>query len=195
LSDKPKLPLSVARPLAEELSILLQPACLRIAVAGSIRRLRPEVSDIELVAVPKIETVEEVDGDLFGAKATREWNLLFEALDRFIPSYIKSGPKYRAFYWPVRRDGETTGHVQVDLFTATPENYGLILAIRTGSAGFSKQLVTALRARGLCSSEGRVYHLVNNEPAGDPVSTPSELDVFRLAGMKWIAPAERNYEL
>ena len=42
----------VMRKQAEALRELLAPACARIEIAGSIRREKPKVKDVELVAVP-----------------------------------------------------------------------------------------------------------------------------------------------
>jgi DNA polymerase/3'-5' exonuclease PolX len=47
--------------LAEEALNALKPYCERALIAGSIRRMKPEVKDIELVAIPK-----QVPAGLFG---------------------------------------------------------------------------------------------------------------------------------
>ncbi len=56
--------LADANPIAQRLHELLRPACERVAIAGSIRRAKPLVADIELVAMPLVE--EEDGGDLWG---------------------------------------------------------------------------------------------------------------------------------
>lgn len=48
-----KLPLQHAEQLAHRLVELLTPHCERIDVAGSIRRKKQEVGDIEIVCLPK----------------------------------------------------------------------------------------------------------------------------------------------
>ncbi len=45
--------LDKALEIAEKTKELLAPYCERIEIAGSIRRKKPEVKDIELVAIPK----------------------------------------------------------------------------------------------------------------------------------------------
>src|SRR5262249_43464508 len=54
--EKHRVPLEHANELALEVVELLGEACERIAVAGSIRRRRPDVADIEVVCGPRIET-------------------------------------------------------------------------------------------------------------------------------------------
>ena len=45
--------LQKAKAIAEELKALLEPVCQRVEIAGSIRRQKPEVGDIELLVIPK----------------------------------------------------------------------------------------------------------------------------------------------
>lgn len=192
-------PLQLVRPLAEELRLLLEPACKRIQIAGSIRRLRPDIGDIEIVCIPKIETVEVPrEGELFQERREESYHLLWRALDGFLEGatrtgYILKGEKYRAFRWPVRgEEGEDIGHVRVDVFTTTPEGWGWIYLVRTGSREFSKSVAGALKARSLRAEAGRIYHVVNDEIHGPPIGTPEEEDVFHLIGRAYVAPAARS---
>jgi DNA polymerase/3'-5' exonuclease PolX len=95
-----RVPFAEAAAVAGNLALLLDPACSRLAVAGSIRRGSPGVGDIELVAVPIIET--EPDG-LFGE---RQMNRLTERIDGLIDygdSVLAShptDPKRGAAGWP-----------------------------------------------------------------------------------------------
>jgi DNA polymerase/3'-5' exonuclease PolX len=45
--------LEQALEIAEKVKALLAPHCERIEIAGSIRRKKPDVKDIEIVAIPK----------------------------------------------------------------------------------------------------------------------------------------------
>ena len=91
------------------------------------------VGDIELVAIPRY-----VPAGLFGDYTA---NLLCEHLHasdayRFTKGDHANG-RYYQLALPMHAD------VQLDLFLAQPDNWGLTLLVRTGSAGFS----TALLAR------------------------------------------------
>jgi DNA polymerase/3'-5' exonuclease PolX len=46
-------PLAEATALATELVDLLRVFCARIEIAGSVRRRRPDIGDLELVVVPQ----------------------------------------------------------------------------------------------------------------------------------------------
>jgi len=77
--------------------------------------------------------------------------------------------------------------IKLDLFTATPANWGLILAIRTGPAGFShKMLACNWVDKGFKSVEGMLTK------GGRQYSVPEERDLFKLIGLRWIEPEERD---
>ena len=210
---KIRRPLSHVSPLAWELQAVLSQACRRIVVAGSIRRGAPEVSDIELVAIPKVETLETGAVDLFKKPELVEYNMLWKAVDAFAPNYVRGdgAEKSRSLLWPLRRKGEFLGSVQVDIFTATPENWGLILAIRTGPAEFSRRLVTALARNNRPSHGGFVRNADGVRPervsGGIPswsdsqkeamakIDTREERDVFRLARLPMLPANERATNL
>lgn len=191
--NKLKRQFSEIEPIARELQSLLRPACHRIEIAGSIRRHRPEVGDIELVAIPRIETVEvPVFESLFSSVKVETVNLLWRALEGLGDKIerLKWGDKYRAFLWPT----DETRNVQVDLFTADRDNWGLIFLIRTGSAEYSRHIVTELRRHGLVADGGRVYRRgQNGNPIGTPIPTPEEDDIFRMVKKRVLVPLDRNW--
>ncbi|HMS44057.1 MAG TPA: hypothetical protein PKE69_27770, partial [Pyrinomonadaceae bacterium] len=70
--------LSNAKNIPNSLIEEMSPYCAQILIAGSIRREKPEVKDIEIVAVPKFENYLEPSGNLFEPEITVSKNLLFE---------------------------------------------------------------------------------------------------------------------
>lgn len=161
--------LAQARAIAERCLCELEPHCERIAIAGSIRRGKPEPKDIEIVAIPK-----PYDTGLFEsgiATVVNQW----EKVKGELPC------KYTQRVLP---EG-----IKLDLFFATPENWGLIFAIRTGSAEFShKRLASRWSAMGY-KSEGGV--LMRD---GESICVREEKDLFDLLGMAWIEPKDRNLQ-
>ena len=75
LQPKTKYPLATAQAVAAELVHALQPACARLAVAGSVRRCKAQVGDIELVYVPRFadrpSPIANSQVDLFQTKSVR----------------------------------------------------------------------------------------------------------------------------
>lgn len=174
---KTKLPYAETLEIATHLAGRLESSCARIEIAGSLRRKCAEVGDIELVAIPKTVPVL----DMFGAETGEVSSLLWGRLNIIVPNdqRVKWGEKYRQFVF------EDT---QVDLFTATPKNFGWIYLIRTGSADFSHGMAARLNERGLTSKDGMIV----SRGGSTPFPTPEEEDVFRLAGRPYVKPEERQ---
>ena len=149
----------MARELLEE----MRPFCQLVAVAGSLRREKGKHGgqgprDIELVYLDQAG-----DGD-------RHLNLLLEQghieQRTDVNGITRWGEKAKmGVYYP--RKG---GIIPVDFFRVLdPDQWGLILAIRTGSGNFNKLLVTTEAAGGACPlnrkvAGGYVWDLSNLPP-------------------------------
>lgn len=166
-------PYHLVMPVAERLVMELDRHCERIEIAGSLRRLKPMVRDIEIVAIPTRAT------NIFGEPVAGK-TYLDHALDVLGVNFTARGQKYQSFTY--------NGH-KVDLFLPTRETWGSIFAIRTGSADFTHQLVSGpplgIRPAEIRFSEGRLWH------NGKLLRTPQEADVFAAVGLKWIKPENR----
>lgn len=183
-SDR-KLPLADAVKVACRIIDMIAPACDRIEVAGSVRRRKPEVGDIEIVAIAAR------DHDLFGEPRGSRLDPVLDRLAREgVLSPIRGGERYKQFVVP-------DAGCKLDLFLCDPATWGVIFTLRTGSAGFSHQLVTQRDRRtssgrpGLLPVDCRVQdgRVWRGEQA---LETPEEADVFRVAGLDWIEPEERS---
>jgi len=158
--------LPIMQTAAERLAADLAPLSIRLEIAGSIRRRRPDVKDIELVAMVK-------DGAL--ACALRERAL----------QVIKTGPKYTQ----VIIGDEDAGPVLVDLFqTEDPAQWGMLLFIRTGCADF---VTRALAYWKKVSPLGYCFENTLRTVSGQIIQTPEEADVFRALQCPFIAPERR----
>lgn len=177
MSDGTRIPRALA--LAEAIKIMqsIGPVCDRVEVAGSLRRKRPDVGDIEIVAIPT--PAESLFGDLFYSAAPVK-----AALERAgYTEFSKDGELFKQFQTP-------TG-VNCDLFLTTPEGWGLCYLIRTGPAEHSRRMVTARREGGLMPSNLRVRDLrLYRGPVALP--TPEEQDVYNWYGLPYLEPEERR---
>ena len=180
MSAATRMPYSVVRPVAERIVEALAPYCERIELAGSLRRMRPQIGDIEIVAIPRRPV------NLFGQTLDNGPTGLDRFLDERGVRFAKRGRKYQQF---------TYGRYKVDLFLTTAETWGCVFAIRTGSADFSHWLVSP-QPRGACpwsvrfggkdAHPGRLLH------DGRLLATPEESDVFAALGLAWVEPEERH---
>jgi len=195
--------------IAERLLAALAPACDRMQVAGSIRRRKSMVKDIELVAVPRwrLVPVEGVTQSMFQPPQMQRVSLLREAIERevgdrlmvikpntseIIPWVLKDDSRYVRLYLPKQA-------LKVDLFVCTPETWGMNYMIRTGSGvgpsgipsdGFAPRMLARWKevaGAGAHSMESRLYR----PAARQPEDTPEERDVFRLCRVAWVPPEER----
>lgn len=187
MSSGDKRPIAEVLPLAEALLEQLRPFCERLELAGSLRRKVKLVGDIELVAIPKRRP------DLFGQPG--QASLLWEKLDSLVGrEYFRAGEKYRAFEWK-----NAAEKIKVDLFTAEPENFGLIYLIRTGSADFSHHVVKKLADVCYPSHGGWVrrapgrWDWSDKEKDGfEKIETPTEEKVFEYARIPYRTPEQRH---
>src|SRR3990167_7413889 len=148
--------LSRAAEIAQRTKAQLAPHCHRIEIAGSIRRCKASVGDIEIVAIPK-----PYDVGLFASG-------IASVVDQWTKVKGELPCKYTQRLLP---EGIT-----LDLFFAKPENWGLIFSIQTGSAHFSHQVLARGWVKaGYRSKDGMLYR-----QTGEAVPVPEEHDLFRI---------------
>jgi len=157
-------PLEVVFPLARRLVQTLRERAVvdRVEVAGSFRRARETVGDLDLLVTSKDPA------SVFTA---------------FTAQPIVSEVKMR---------GETKetvlleGGLQVDLRVVKPEEYGAALVYFTGSKDHNIHLRTLARDRGLKVNEYGVFR------GEDRVAGASEEEVYASLGLAWIPPELRE---
>lgn len=175
MSNSARLPYARMLPIAQSIVGRLAPNCQRIEIAGSLRRQKETIGDVELIAVPTEALYAQLDELLAGGKirhaATKRW-----------------GQKLRSFVFDTR-SGDP---VQVDLFLQPdPATWGVNFMIRTGSAEFSHRMVTKRSQGGWMPDqyqvdEARVWR------NGKALETPEEEYVFSLWRMDYVEPQQRT---
>lgn len=181
MKTKPKLehtcfPLSIAYEIAVNALNTLISCCDKIHIAGSIRRKKEFVHDIEIVCLPK----EISSKDMFGEEKTIR-DSTFEKTVNTIGKVIIGNANGRMMQI------ELSESIILDLFIANKINYGNILLIRTGDWEFSRFFMgTVLRKNGYHSEGGFVK---KNE---EIIPTPDEDVLFKLCKLPFIDPEKRN---
>lgn len=198
----------IAYPLARELVGFLTPGCVRIEIAGSLRREKSEPGDIEIVAIPSLGTYEV--RDLFDQVAERHAvNHLDQALDLllddgawiFDTEVKRNGPKYK-------RLKHVVSGICCDLFITDRRRWGYTFAVRTGPAEFSHALVTRALNHGhffrdgLLHAHAPLFEMKQGKretqpcPLGETcpniIETPDEIDLFNVLGLTYIEPNRRS---
>lgn len=166
--------LSEAKFIADGVVAKLAPYCDRIAIAGSVRRQKPEPRDLEIVCIPKKTTLKDMFEKKIGEVPVAPFCKIVAGWQA-----VKGTPtgKYTQRILP---EG-----IKLDLFMTTVDAWGYILAIRTGSDEFSKKIASRWVKFG--------YHGVNgmlNDGRRD-VPIYEEHDLFRILGMPYVDPKDR----
>jgi DNA polymerase/3'-5' exonuclease PolX len=170
-----KLNLLQAREAAARFRALFEGCYERWEFAGSVRRCKPECGDIEHVVIPKRTAPREAlliaDSQTVNAVRERTSSLVSHPGGPALHSYggiSRFGDRY------IGLDFEDRLH---EIFMCSPENWGCILAIRTGSAEFSRGLVSRLPRSGYRQRDGYLHNNRGRVPCYD------EETFFSCAGL------------
>ena len=130
-----------AMSIADEVIKRLSPYCQRIEVAGSVRRHKPTVNDLDFVLIP-----------------SDAWNLTHEIMG-LGPSHMGGDKLRRVDY----------NGVQLDFYFADERTWATLLLIRTGSKENNIRLATLAKKRGwhLAASDAGLFDEKGQRVAGD----------------------------
>lgn len=158
--------LADALPLAEKLAdeIAMLPGVTSTSVAGSIRRMKETVGDIDVLVAAQ-------DGPAV-MDAVRALPIVTGA--------IASGP--------TKTSVMTTSGRQADIRVVSPEVWGAALQYFTGSAEHNVHLREIAKARGLKVSEYGVFRVED----GERLAAASEAEVYAALGMALVPPEVRE---
>ena len=191
-----RLSLDIAADLAARIAADLAPVCERVEIVGSVRRRRPDVGDIEFVAIPRFSAslLPSVPG--------------VSLLDLELNARLKQGRLLRAsktplekltckpFYIPaLAREGH---YFKLEINVSDPERWPVELAIKTGSANFSHRLVTprnrliAPGVYGLLPSHCVVRDGWQVWDRGGRIHFEDEREFIEWACGEWVEPERRD---
>jgi DNA polymerase/3'-5' exonuclease PolX len=193
-----RLPRVEAQVIAEELVGLLRPATIRLEVAGSIRRKRAEVGDLDIVAIPRLHA--RVVQDLFGQEVIEgdQVDELNERCNALVAdgalAPVRNAKGNPAAWGPQLKRAEYHG-LPVDILATSWDCWGVAMLLKTGPWEFSKRLVTARSQGGACPRElkfqqSRVWRV----GVAEPLATPDEEAVFAALGLEYLPPERRFNE-
>ena len=208
MSGSPRSPgytLAVAERVALELVELLADSCVRVEIAGSIRRRRPTVYDIDVVAVPRVVTMRDMFGDLTSTGV----DVLGATLDELCgaQTIVQWRGKNQQTCWGPRLKRGAYRGIDVQIQSYEPDNFGLALLIRTGPSAYSHVFVTprsetaVLRDRdgvvvgkrpGLLPPGFSIERGFRLYRAGAAIPTPEERDVYDALSMRYLDPTARR---
>jgi len=114
-----------AQKLAEQIVKHIEPFCERIVVAGSIRRLKPVIRDVDLVLIPK----------------PLLWSRIIATLQKRMDAVVlKRGSQLAQL---------EINKINIDIYATNPKNWEALLLIRTGSSTSNIRLSLRAKKMGL----------------------------------------------
>jgi DNA polymerase (family X) len=173
-----------ALPIAESLVQRLREMKMvkNAEIAGSLRRRRETVGDVDLVCALK----DGADGD--GSKVTAEF-VKFPEVERILGQGITKASVL------------TVGGLQVDLRIVPVENFGAALLYFTGSKDHNVKLRSRSLDKEMTLNEWGLYKLADHEkaekktgepPKLKPLASKSEADIYKKLGLTCIEPELRE---
>lgn len=177
-----KIELNEAKLIAIKVLRHVDSAMDRIEIAGSIRRQKEVVGDIEICGIP--------------ADRSRLIELLSDIgqlIKPGVPGVVPWSPKVEAKYLRVR----LAEGMNLDVFLGTPENWGGLFMMRTGSGaspdgntfhGFIPGIFGRWKKM---SGGGRMTDCMPTMPTGEQLWIPEEQDFFDILEMDFVPPQER----
>jgi DNA polymerase/3'-5' exonuclease PolX len=162
-----ELDLKEAEKLAEQTKAAVEAQCEQIEVAGSIRRQKTKVHDIDFVVV---------------AKSDAEWQKISDKLKQLKAKPNCSGNSVIKAFVPCQN-----GFFQVDFYCAKPSNFGIHLLVRTGSADHNMWLAGYAISKGM-----RIKYSAGLIKDLGVVAGETEKGVFEALGLPYPLPSERE---
>lgn len=186
------LPLATALHYATQIVSWLNPYCHRLTIAGSIRRARPWVNDIDIVAIPIITEAT----DMLGAVIARK-NHCLQFLQDYVTQANPSASKHTTPHFISGGENEDSKQIliqlpkcQLDLWFATPETFATRLLMRTGSKEHNIWLCERAANRSLRWNP----YAGLSDPASPGAFLPAETEeqLYNYLGLEFIAPQNRE---
>lgn len=193
-AEKPRFPNAVAMSVAAGLCSALKNASERLVVAGSLRRRKATVGDVEILYIAKSGVIQDPE-DMFASKKVNLADVRISTLERVGILERRKNVNGSEMYGPknkLMRHVETG--LPVDLFAATMENWFNYLVCRTGPADSNMRIAIAAQERGWKWNPYGAGFSRGGPLTGEPVQTramSSEEEVFAFVGLPFLEPALR----
>jgi DNA polymerase/3'-5' exonuclease PolX len=174
-------------------------------MAGSIRRQRHQVKDIEIVCQPKRELKKD-PSILFDEGKIAISPDFVHALATITDAVIRGNPEGR--YMQIKTTSKKCPGIYLDLFMPQPEDYFRQLTIRTGSAEYVHNIIaTAWKRKGWvgagehglrkiedCAEQSDHKWKLLNADAEHPPAWQSEKEFFQWIGLRYTDPQYREFK-
>ena len=167
LSVLKELSLKEAQAIAEQTKTSVASYCEKLEVAGSIRRQKPTVHDVDFVAI---------------AESDLGWQKITQTLKHHKAKLLCSGNSVIKALVPCEK-----GVFQVDFYRAQPNTWGIHLLVRTGSAEHNTWLASLAISKGM-----RIKYSQGLVKDDFVIAGETEQSVFEALGLPIPEPPQRE---
>lgn len=193
MNDKTLYPLSVGIEAAAMAAEMLEPVCRRVVIAGSVRRKRAQVHDVDLVIWPDYEVVtadHQLSLFIFEHKPSYQATKLLQLARKL--GWVEWDPAN----WPgiiriptSEESGLAVERIPIELYICEPDggNFEALLQMRTGSAEYNIRLAKRAQELGLRYRAG--YGIYEGERR---VDDGTEAGIFTALGWEYTLPEFRS---
>jgi len=185
VGGKRRWPRAEALAVARELCARLKPVCDRLVVAGSLRRGKADVGDVEILYIPRMQ---ERPADLLSKCMV---SLAAEEIERMLEDGTLTKRKSRTGSTAWGEKNKLALHrsgVPVDLFSTSAESWWNYLVCRTGPAESNTRICMAAQAIGWkWNPYGSGF-----SRDGETRAMESEEAVFQFVGLPYWPPNDRR---
>lgn len=170
MSNDTRRPYAEALPIAQSLARLIQPHCTYVNIAGSLRRRKETVGDIEIVARANPTLLPFLDGLVSRGEAAKA--VYSDGRNRWGNTY--RGLDYQG--------------MKCEIFLADKDNVGYQTWLRTGPGDANTYVMK------FCSWKKSPYRAASGYwwHGDTKLSISTERQLFDMLGMRWLEPHERT---
>jgi len=167
-----------ARSLGERVLEVIAPLVERAELAGSIRRRKDVVHDVDIVLIPR--TLKLPEGIPLVSPTRVFPSLIAEKVKGELGGsvVVKAGP--------VAMQMRVLG-IPVDFYASTEETWGVNLLRWTGSRAHNIMLCSRARRMGM-----RLHVSIGLVKGGRVIASRTEEEIFRALDLDWVPPEERE---
>lgn len=191
---KVRFPHEAALKVAGELLEHLTPLCDRVVIAGSLRRKKNEVGDVEIVYVPRFIEWPNPE-DIFRQPVATNCvdHILRLLIDAGIIAQRLNSAGFTAWGASNKLAVHRASGIPVDFFATSLPCWWNYLVCRTGGARTNTAIASSARERGWKwnpTSEG--FTRCSGPDSGRVRPMRSEREVFEFAGINYLEPEARQ---
>lgn len=185
---KNPIPWEVAMEVAQTLQTTLNPACEKIQIAGSLRRRKPLVNDIEILLIPKLAVIPDPE-NMFPDPSDMALLQIEALIQNGVLEKRKKSNGTVTYGSRTKLLIHSPTQTPVDIFTCDERRWVNCLFSRTGGKTSNISVAAGAKRRGLA---WKPFDAGFQTGDGRMIEIKTEEEIFRIVGLPYISPHKRE---